>query len=80
MDRWEFLQQGDGCWTWQHINCVGARRASRVSFAARADCIANALYHGYMAENPQPVGSAPWDWLHARAGSPQALGSAAHAA
>ena len=50
MDHWEFLRQSDGCWTWQHMNCAGAKRESRVSFATRADCVANAIYHGYMAE------------------------------
>jgi hypothetical protein len=56
MDTWEFLQRSDGAWYWRHANAVGAVRYSAVSFESEADCIGNAIYHGYL---PHPSSARP---------------------
>jgi len=52
MDKWEFLQRSDGAWYWQHTSASGATRESAVCFECEADCIGNAIYHGYLACRP----------------------------
>lgn len=49
MDKWEFLQRHDGAWYWQHTSASGAMRVSTVCFKCEADCVGNAIYHGYLA-------------------------------
>jgi hypothetical protein len=53
MDTWEFLQRSDGAWYWRHANAAGAVRHSTIGFESEADCIGNAIYHGYLPNPPR---------------------------
>lgn len=48
MEQWQFIQSADGYWHWQHSNEAHATRLSGAGFPTRADCVANAIYHGYV--------------------------------
>jgi len=45
---WTFRRNKDGSWRWRQMNLRGVSRASAAGFAALGDCIANAIYHGYV--------------------------------
>ena len=48
MEQWQFIQQPDGGWRWRHVNARNACRQSSKAFACESDCVANAIYHGYV--------------------------------
>jgi hypothetical protein len=55
MEQWLFFQQPDGGWHWRHTNGFGASRESALGFRNRADCVANAIYHGYVPAVTRPA-------------------------
>jgi hypothetical protein len=54
MEQWLFFEMADGAWHWRHTNGFGASRESALGFRNRADCVANAIYHGYVPAAARP--------------------------
>jgi hypothetical protein len=48
VEQWQFIQQPDGGWVWRHLNASNACRQSSKAFQCQSDCVANAIYHGYV--------------------------------
>jgi hypothetical protein len=53
MELWQFLQDG-GNWSWRQIDAFNqVTGESRMEFASRRECIADAMRHGYLG---RPIG------------------------
>jgi len=46
--QWTFWRKKDGCWHWRQTGLDGVTRASAEGYAGLADCMANAMCHGYL--------------------------------
>lgn len=46
--QWTFWRRRDGCWHWRQTGLRGASRVSRAGHQGLDDCMANAMYHGYV--------------------------------
>ncbi len=46
--QWRFWRSRDRAWRWRQISVRGVSRVSRAAFLTLADCMANAIYHGYL--------------------------------
>lgn len=46
---WEFLEDSAGQWRWRTDDPAARRPESCKTFRSGADCVANALRHGYLA-------------------------------
>ncbi|HWI12770.1 MAG TPA: hypothetical protein VNT02_00880 [Burkholderiales bacterium] len=45
--QWAFWRKKDGCWHWRHTDLAGVMRVSAEGYPRLADCMANAMDHGY---------------------------------
>jgi hypothetical protein len=49
---WHFITDGEGKWRWRCQRPEHPSAESRDGFHSRADCIADAMRHGYLAREP----------------------------
>ena len=49
MTGWEFVEDATGQWRWRTSDPAATRPESCKTFRSGADCVANALRHGYLA-------------------------------
>ena len=45
---WTFWRKKDGSWHWRQAGLDGVLRTSAAGYRALWDCMANAMYHGYV--------------------------------
>ena len=55
MQQWEFLRDARRAWYWRRTDSEGSHSVSSRTFTTHADCVADAVEHGYAP----PAGKEP---------------------
>jgi hypothetical protein len=51
--QWKFWRSKDGAWHWRQMSLLGTSRLSAAGYRQLCDCMANAMYHGYLPPSRQ---------------------------
>jgi hypothetical protein len=53
--RWEFLEDANGEWSWRSSQTDGSQNVSSRTFRSGVDCVVHAMRHGYLAGTPMSL-------------------------
>jgi hypothetical protein len=54
-EQWQFVRDARNAWYWRHTRRNGSQHVSSHSFETMTDCVADAVRHGYVPSDREPI-------------------------